>query len=104
MIKKIGILVTAVLVAISSATFAADVKIKNVSSKAYYYQVGNTKKQIKANGTSTFKYSGSNVVVKYSAKKDLQGAKTKKFASSSIKKNKNLIQINPVKSQTTPKN
>ena len=102
MIKKIGILVTAVMVAISSASFAADVKIKNVATKTYYYKVGTTAKPIKANATASFKYTGKTVKVTYSSNSKLTGSKSKTFASSSIVKNKNLIQINPVKGKTTP--
>lgn len=97
MIKKIGILVTAVMVAISSASFAATVTIKNVGNKSYYYQVGKTTKQIKANGSAKFSYSGKTIKVKYGAKKNLTPSKTKSFKAT------RLIQINPVKKITTPK-
>jgi len=97
MIKKIGILVTAVMVAISSASFAATVTIKNVGKTAYYYQVGKTTKKINANGSAKFTYSGRTIKVKYGAKKNLKPSKTKSF------KAKKLIQINPAKNITTPK-
>lgn len=96
MIKKIGILVTAVMVAISSASFAASVTIKNVGNKTYFYQVGKTTKEIKAGSSASFKYTGNTIKVKYGAKKSSLST-TKSFKATK------LIQINPVKKVTTPK-
>jgi hypothetical protein len=59
MIKKTILLVTAVMIAASSATYAAkSIKVTNEGDKTYFYKVGNTIKKIAPGSTKSFPLKG----------------------------------------------
>ena len=107
MIKKTILLVTAVILAATSATYAAkSIRVTNDSGQTYFYKVGNTIKKISAGGTKSFPLKGLKSV-KITAGTSKSGSSVKgdkvsfpKISISDAKANP-FIQTNPVSGQTT---
>jgi uncharacterized protein YxeA len=107
MIKKTMLLVTAVMIAASSATYAAkSIKVTNEGDKTYFYKVGNTIKKISPGSTKSFPLKGLKSV-KITAGLQKSGSSVKgdkvsfpKLTISEAKANP-FIQTNPVSGQTT---
>ena len=107
MIKKTILLVSAVMIAASSATYAAkSVKVTNESGKTYYYKVGKTIKKIAPGSTKSFPLKGLKSV-KITAGTSKSGSSVKgdkasfpKLSISEAKANP-FVQTNPVSGQTT---
>ena len=107
MIKKTILLVTAVILAATSATYAAkSIRVTNDSGQTYFYKVGNTIKKIAAGGTKSFPLKGLKSV-KITAGTSKSGSSVKgdkvsfpKLSISEAKANP-FIQTNPVSGQTT---
>lgn len=107
MIKKTILLVTAVMIAASSATYAAkSIKVTNESDRAYFYKVGNTIKKIAPGSTKSFPLRGLKSV-RVTAGTSQSGNAVKgdrvSFPKLTISeaKRKPFIQTNPVSGQTT---
>lgn len=107
MIKKTILLVTAVMIAASSATYAAkSIKVTNESNTTYYYKVGNTIKKIAPGSTKSFPLKGlKSVKITAGTSKtgnSVKGSKVSfpKLTISAAKSNP-FIQTNPVSGQTT---
>jgi hypothetical protein len=108
MIKKTILLVTAVMIAASSASYAAkSIKVTNDSGKTYYYKVGKTIKKISPGSTKSFPLKGLKSV-KITAGTSKSGSTVKgdkvsfpKITIADAKANP-LIQTNPVNGQNTP--
>jgi uncharacterized protein YxeA len=95
MIKKTILLVTAVMLAATSATYAAKkIRVSNNSGTTYFYKVGNTIKKISPGSSKSFAgttKSGNTV----------QGEKKSfSFTKAEVKANPS-IQTNPVSGQST---
>jgi len=107
MIKKTILLVTAVMIAASSASYAAkSIKVENKSDRTYFYIVGNTVKKIAPGSTKSFPLKGLKSV-RVTAGTSRSGNAVKgnrvsfpKLTISEAKKNP-FIQTNPVSGQTT---
>ena len=107
MIKKTILLVTAVILAATSATYAAkSIRVTNESGQTYFYKVGKTIKKIPAGGTKAFSLKGLKSV-KITAGTSKSGNAVKgdkvsfpKLSISEAKANP-FIQTNPVSGQTT---
>ena len=108
MIKKTILIVTAVMIAASSATYAAkSIKVTNDSGKTYFYKVGNTIKKIAPGSTKSFPLDGIKKQVKITAGLRASGGKV--FGSKinfnpipiSEAKANPFIQTNPVTGQAT---
>jgi hypothetical protein len=109
MIKKTMLLVTAVMIAASSVSYAAKpktVKVTNESNTTYFYKVGNTIKKISSGSTKSFPLKGLKKV-KITAGTSKSGNAVKgsriSFPTLSISEAKAnpFIQTNPVSGQTT---
>ena len=108
MIKKTILLITAVMLAASSASYAAkSIKVTNDSDKTYFYKVGKTIKKISPGSTKSFPLKGLKSV-KITAGTSKSGSSVKgdkvsfpKLSISEAKANP-LIQTNPVTGQNTP--
>ena len=107
MIKKTILLVTAVMIAASSATYAAkSIKVTNEGNTTYFYKVGNTIKKISPGSSKSFSLKGLKKV-KITAGTSHSGNSVKgnkiSFPTLSISQAKAdpLIQTNPVSGQTT---
>jgi hypothetical protein len=108
MIKKTILLVTAVVLAASSATYAANsIKVTNEGNVPYFYKVGNTIKKIAPGASKSFPLKGlKSVKVTAGLEKSgnsVTGAK-KTFPRITISQAKSnpFIQTNPVTGQNTP--
>ena len=107
MIKKTILLITAVMIAASSATYAAkSIKITNEGNQTYFYKVGNTIKKITPGSTKSFPLEGLNrVKITAGTSKSGNGVKGNKITfpvlSISEAKANPFIQTNPVSGQTT---
>ncbi|MCX6973078.1 MAG: hypothetical protein NTZ94_02060 [Verrucomicrobia bacterium] len=109
MIKKTILLITALMIAASSATYAAktkSIKVTNESGQTYFYKVGNTIKKISPGSTKSFPLKGLKSV-KITAGTSKSGSSVKgdkvsfpKLSISEAKANP-FIQTNPVSGQTT---
>lgn len=107
MIKKTILLVTAVMIAASSVSYAAkSIKVTNEGNKTYFYKVGNTVKKISPGSTKSFPLKGLKSV-KITAGTSKSGNSVKgdkvsfpKLSISEAKANP-FIQTNPVTGQTT---
>jgi hypothetical protein len=107
MIKKTILLVTAVMLAATSATYAAKkIRVTNESDTTYYYKVGNQIKKITPGSTKAFSLAGLKSV-KITAGTSKSGNAVKgdkvtfpKLSISEAKANP-FIQTNPVSGQTT---
>ena len=103
------LLVTAVMIAASSATYAAkskSIKVTNEGDKTYFYKVGKTIKKISPGSTKSFPLKGLKSV-KITAGLQKSGSSVKgdkvsfpKLTISEAKANP-FIQTNPVSGQTT---
>lgn len=107
MIKKTILLVTAVMIAASSATYAAkSIKVTNEGNTTYFYKVGNTIKKISPGSSKSFSLKGLKKV-KITAGTSHSGNSVKgnkiSFPTLSISQAKAdpIIQTNPVSGQTT---
>ena len=107
MIKKTILLVTAVMIAASSATYAAkSIKVTNEGDKTYFYKVGNTIKKISPGSTKSFPLKGlKSVKITAGLEKSGNSVKGDKVSFPKIKiseaKANPFIQTNPVSGQTT---
>ena len=110
MIKKTILLVTALMIAASSATYAAkakSIKVTNESDKTYFYKVGNTIKKISPGSTKSFPLKGLNKV-KITAGETKSGNSVKgdkkTFPTLTIAEARKdpFIQTNPATGQNTP--
>ena len=108
MIKKTILLVTAVILAATSATYAAKkISVTNSSGQDYFYKVGNTIKKISAGSTKSFPLQGlKRFKITAGTSKSGNAVKGDKisfgtFSISEAKANPS-IQTNPVSGQTTP--
>ena len=108
MIKKTILLVTAVMIAASSATYAAkSIKVTNEGDKPYFYKVGNAVKKIAPGSTRSFSLKGIKRQVRITAGTKASGGKVSgskihfKPITISEAKAKPFIQTNPVSGQTT---
>jgi len=107
MIKKTILLVTAVMIAASSATYAAkSIKVTNEGDKTYFYKVGNTIKKIAPGSTKSFPLKGlKSVKITAGLQKSGNGVKGDKVSfpklTISEAKANPFIQTNPVSGQTT---
>ena len=108
MIKKTILLVTAVMIAASSVSYAAtkSIKVANLGDKTYFYKVGNTIKKISPGSTKSFPLKGLKSV-KITAGTSKSGGAVKgdkvsfpKLSISEAKANP-FVQTNPVTGQTT---
>ena len=108
MIKKTILLVTAVMIAASSVSYAAtkSIKVTNEGDKTYFYKVGNTIKKISPGSTKSFPLKGLKSV-KITAGTSKSGGAVKgdkvsvpKLSISEAKANP-FVQTNPVTGQTT---
>jgi hypothetical protein len=112
MIKKTILLVTALMIAASSATYAAhskakSIKVTNDSGKTYYYKVGKTIKKIAPGSTKSFPLKGlKSVKITAGTSKSGSAVKGEKitFPTLTIAQAKAdpMIQTNPVTGQNTP--
>jgi len=108
MIKKTLLLVTAVMLAATSATYAAKkIRVSNESGTTYFYKVGNTIKQIKAGSTASFPIPAGKKKVKIEVGTTKSGNKVqgekKSFSYTKSQINANpAILTNPVSGQVTP--
>ena len=107
MIKKTILLVTAVMIAASSVSYAAkSIKVTNEGNTTYFYKVGNTIKKISPGSSKSFSLKGLKKV-KITAGTSQSGNSVKgnkiSFPTLSISAAKAdpLIQTNPVSGQTT---
>ena len=106
MIKKTILLVTAVMIAASSVSHAASVKVTNEGSKPYYYKVGKTIKKISPGSSKSFPLKGlKSVKITTGTTKSgnsVAGDKRSfpKISISEAKANP-VIQTNPVSGQQT---
>jgi hypothetical protein len=107
MIKKTILLVTAVMIAASSATYAAkSIKVTNEGNTTYFYKVGKTIKKISPGSSKSFSLKGLKKV-KITAGTSHSGNSVKgnkiSFPTLSISQAKAdpVIQTNPVSGQTT---
>jgi hypothetical protein len=96
MIKKIAIIATAALIAVSTAAEANKVKVENKSNQPFFYKVGKSVKKISPGGSRVFKTTKKKVFVKVSANKS-GGFK----GTGSVTPGRTL-QTNPVTGQNTP--
>ena len=109
MIKKTILLLTALMIAASSATYAAkakSIKVKNESDLTYYYKVGNTIKKIAPGSTKSFPLKGlKSVKITAGTSKSGNSVKGEKVSfpklSISEAKANPFIQTNPATGQTT---
>jgi hypothetical protein len=109
MIKKTMLLVTAVMIAASSVSYAANsksVKVTNEGNKTYFYKVGGTVKKISPGSTKSFPLKGlKKVKITAGTSKSGNSVKGDKitFPTLSISEAKAnpFIQTNPVSGQTT---
>jgi hypothetical protein len=85
MIKKTILLVTAVMIAASSVSYAAtkSIKVTNEGDKTYFYKVGNTIKKIAPGSSKSFPLKGLKTV-------KIQAATSK--SGNAIKGNKVIFQ------------
>jgi hypothetical protein len=109
MIKKTILLVTALMIAASSATYAAkskSIKVTNEGNTAYFYKVGNTIKKIAPGSTKSFPLKGLKTV-KITAGTSKSGNTVKgakiTFPTLTIAQAKAnpFVQTNPATGQTT---
>jgi hypothetical protein len=107
MIKKTILLVTAVMIAASSASYAAkSIKVTNESDRAYFYKVGNTVKKIAPGSAKSFPLKGLKSVRVFAGTSRSGNAvkgnivRFSRLTISEVKKNP-FIQTNPVSRQTT---
>jgi hypothetical protein len=107
MIKKTILLVTAVMIAASSVSYAAQsVKVTNESKLTAYYKVGNTVKKIGAGSSKSFSLKGlKKVKITVGTSKSGNTVTGQKrslgtFTIAEVKANP-VIQTNPVSGQTT---
>jgi hypothetical protein len=107
MIKKTILLVTAVMLAATSASYAAKkMRVTNESGKTYFYKVGNTIKKIAPGSSKSFPIPAGKKDVKIQVGTTKSGNKVEgekksfSFTKSEIKANP-AIQTNPVSGQTT---
>ncbi len=109
MIKKTILLVTAVMIAASSVSYAAkskSVKVTNESKLDAYYKVGKTVKKINAGSSKSFSLKGlKKVKITVGTSKSGNAVTGQKrslgtFTISEVKANP-VIQTNPVSGQTT---
>lgn len=106
MIKKTILLVTALMLAVTSATYAKKIKVTNESGKTYFYKVGKTVKKISPGSTKSFSIKGlKKVKVTAGTTKTSSGVGGSKISFPSITisaaKANPFIQTNPVSGQTT---
>ncbi len=108
MIKKTLLLVTAVMLAATSATYAAKrIAVENKSNTAYFYKVGNTVKKIKAGSSAKFTIRPNVKSVKIesgetkSRNKVVGNIQSFTLTNAEIKANP-AIATNPVTGQSTP--
>ncbi len=108
MIKKTILLVTAVMLAATSATYAAKkIRVTNESATTYYYKVGNQIKKISPGSTKSFPLPIGKKSVKIQAGTSKSGSAVKgdkihfKPIPISEAKANPFIQTNPVSGQTT---
>ncbi len=103
------LLVTAVMIAASSVSYAAKskiVKVTNESNTTYFYKVGNTIKKISSGSTKSFPLKGLKKVKITAGTSRSGNAVTGQkrslgtFTISQVKANP-VIQTNPVSGQTT---
>lgn len=104
------LLVTAVMIAASSVSYAAKpktVKVTNESNTTYFYKVGNTIKKISSGSTKSFSLKGIKRQVRITAGTKSSGGKVsgskinfKPITISEAKANP-FIQTNPATGQTT---
>ena len=108
MIKKTILLVTAVMLVATSATYAAKkIRVTNESGVTYYYKVGDTIKKIPAGSTKAFPLPVGKKKVKIQAGTSKSGNSVKgnkihfePIPISEAKANP-FVQTNPVSGQTT---
>jgi hypothetical protein len=107
MIKKTILLVTAVMLAATSATYAAKkIRVTNESGKPYFYKVGNTIKKISPGSTKSFAIPAGKKNVKIQAGTTKSGntvqgeKKSFSFTKAEVKANP-AIQTNPASGQST---
>jgi hypothetical protein len=107
MIKKTMLLVTAVMIAASSATYAAkSIKVTNEGDIPYFYKVGKTIKKIAPGSTKSFPLKGLKIVkIQAATSKSgnaIKGDKVvfEKLTISQAKANP-FVQTNPVTGQAT---
>jgi hypothetical protein len=108
MIKKTILLVTAVMIAASSVSYAAtkSIKVANLGDKTYFYKVGKTIKKISPGSTKSFPLKGlKSVKITAGTSKFGSGVMGNKVSfpklSISIAKANPFVQTNPVTGQTT---
>jgi hypothetical protein len=108
MIKKTILLVTAVILAATSATYAAkSIRVENKSDTPYFYKVGNTIKKISPGSSKSFAIPAGkkNVKIQVGTTKSgnaVQGEKkTFSYSKADVKANP-AIETNPVSGQVTP--
>jgi hypothetical protein len=107
MIKKTILLVTAVMLAATSATYAAKkIRVTNESGTNYWYKVGNTIKKIEAGSSKSFPLPAGKKKVKIESGTTKSGNKVQgdkksfSFTRAEIKAQP-AIQINPASGQST---
>jgi hypothetical protein len=109
MIKKTILLITALMIAASSATYAAkakSIKVENLGDKPYFYKVGNTIKKIVPGSSKSFSLKGlkSVRIIAGTSKSGntVKGAKIT-FPTLTIAQAKAnpFVQTNPATGQTT---
>jgi hypothetical protein len=112
MIKKTILLVTALMIAASSATYAAkskakSIRVTNEGKVAYFYKVGNSVKKIEPGSSKSFSLKGLKRVKITSGERKSKNnnvtgnVKVLKSLSIAQAKADPIIQTNPVTGQTT---
>lgn len=107
MIKKTLLLVTAVMIAASSATYAAkSIKVTNEGNTTYFYKVGKTIKKISPGSSKSFSLKGlKSVKIRAGTTKSGNTVKNNiiSFPKLTISQAKAdpIIQTNPVSGQIT---
>jgi len=108
MIKKTILLVTAMMLAATSATYAKkNVRVTNESDRAYFFKVGKTVKKISPGSAKAFPIKGlKRVKITAGTSRSGNAVRGKKISFPSISisaaKANPVIQTNPVSGQTTP--
>jgi hypothetical protein len=108
MIKKTILLVTAVMIAASSVSYAAkSIRVENLGNTTYFYKVGNTIKKISPGSSKSFSLKGlKSVKITAGTSKSGNAVKGNKvsFPKLTISQAKAdpFIQTNPVTGQNTP--